>query len=130
MNNDQDLGKDARGPITFDDCRDPEKIAAIRNLNDHFRTTFTGGRVLMTAGVAALAEETTAQVLTAVRTFTAFTRDNDPWGEHDFGAIEVDGNKIFFKIDCMCLTCDMASEDASDPTKTARVMTIMLASEY
>ena len=130
MNNDQDLGEDAHGPITFDDCRDPKKIAAIRNLNDRFRSTFTGGRVLMTAGVAALAEETTAQVLTAVRTFTAFTGDNDPWGEHDFGAIDVDGNKIFFKIDCMCPTCDMASEDASDPAKTVRVMTIMLASEY
>ena len=115
---------------TFDDARDPKKIAAIRTLNDRFRTTLTGGRVLMTSGVAALAAETTARVLTAVRTFTAFTRDNDPWREHDFGAVEVDGEKIFFKIDCTCPTCDMASEDAADPAKTVRVMTIMLASEY
>ena len=130
MNNDQDLGEGARGPITFDDCRDPKTTAAIRDLNDLFRTTLTGGRVLMTAGVAALAEETTARVLTAVRTFTAFTEDNDPWGEHDFGAIDVNGERIFFKIDCLCPTCEMASEDATDEAKTVRIMTIMLASEY
>ena len=115
---------------TFDDCRDPKKIAAIRTLNDRFRTTLTGGRVLMTSGVAALAAETTARVLTAVRTFTAFSRDNDPWGEHDFGAVEVDGEKVFFKIDYYGPAGDMASEDAADPAKTVRVMTIMLASEY
>ena len=130
MNNDQDLGDGARGPITFDDCRDPKTTAAIRDLNDRFRTTLSGGRVLMTSGVAALDVETTARVLTAVRTFQAFTEDNDPWGEHDFGAIDVDGNKVFFKIDCLCPTCEMASEDAADPAKTVRVMTIMLASEY
>ena len=130
MINDQDLGDGAHGPITFDDCRDPKTTAAIRDLNDRFRTTLTGGRVLMTAGVAALEAETTARVLTAVRTFQAFTEDNDPWGEHDFGAIDVDGNKVFFKIDCLCPTCEMTSEDAADPAKTVRVMTIMLASEY
>ena len=115
---------------TFDDGRDTKKIAAIRDLNDRFRTTLSGGRLLLTSGVAALAPETAARVLTAVRTFTAFTEDNDPWGEHDFGAIEVDGIRVFFKIDCMDLACEMASEDASDPAKTMRVMTIMLASEY
>jgi hypothetical protein len=130
MTDQDDLGDGAHGPITFDDGRDPKKLAAIRALNDRFRTTLSGGRVLMTAGVAALAEETTARVLTAVRSFTAFTADNDPWREHDFGAMEVDGNKIFFKIDCLCPTCDMASEDAADTAKTVRVMTIMLASEY
>ena len=85
MNNDQGLGDGARGPISFDDCRDPQNTAAVRDLNDRFRTTLTGGRVLMTAGVAALEAESTARVLTAVRTFTAFTEDNDPGQEHEFG---------------------------------------------
>ena len=130
MINERDDAKETLGYDTFDDCRDPKHIAAVRHLNDRFRTTLSGGRLLMTSGVAALSLNTQARVLTAVRTFTAFTEDNDPWGEHDFGAIEVDGEKIFFKIDCLCPTCDMASEDASDPAKTVRVMTIMLASEY
>ena len=128
MTNENDIEK--LDNDTVEDGIDPKKIAAIRELNDRFRTTFTGGRVLMTSGMAALEAETTARVLTAVRTFTAFTEDNDPWQEHDFGAIDVDGNTVFFKIDCLCPTCEMASEDASDPAKTVRVMTIMLASEY
>ena len=56
----------------------------------------------MTSGMAALSLGTQARVLTAVRTFTAFSEDNDPWGEHGFGAVAADGEKVFFKIDCLC----------------------------
>ena len=31
--------------------------------------------------------------------FTAFSRDNDPYGEHDCAILTVDGVKIMFKID-------------------------------
>ena len=55
--------------------------AKIRALNDAFRTTMTGGRVIMTAGVQALGEKTVASALTAVREFTAFSADNDPHRE-------------------------------------------------
>jgi len=40
-----------------------EKAARIREPNDALRTTFTGGRVLMSAGVAALAEAMRARAL-------------------------------------------------------------------
>ena len=49
--------------------------AKIRELNDRFRTTGIGGRVMMTTGVQALGEKTVASVLTAVREFTAFSAD-------------------------------------------------------
>jgi Protein of unknown function (DUF3768) len=55
----------------------------IRALNATFGTAMTGGRVFMTAGVDAPSSDVKATVIQA--TFTEFTPDNDPHGEHDFG---------------------------------------------
>jgi Protein of unknown function (DUF3768) len=60
----------------------------IRALNDAFRTTMTGGRVVMTAGVDALSSDVKAMVIRRVATFADFTPENDPHGEHDFGNFE------------------------------------------
>ena len=73
--------------------------AKIRELNDRFRTTMTGGRVMMTAGVDALPSDVKAMVIRRVATFSEFTPDNDPHGEHDFGNFTLAGRKFFFKID-------------------------------
>ena len=104
--------------------------AKVRQLNDAFRQTLTGGTVLMTAGVVALGADKQAEVLAAVRAFDAFTPENDPWNEHEFGAIEVAGERIFFKLDYYDLTRAFHSTDPADPTVTERVLTIMLATEY
>ena len=106
------------------------RTAVIRSLNDQFRQTFKGGAVVITAGIAALDEATRQRIFAAVQQFDAFDEDNDPWHEHDFGAVEVDGQRVFFKLAYYDLTRAMHSEDAADPTKTERAMTIMLASEY
>ena len=102
----------------------------IRALNDAFRTTMTGGRVMMTAGVDALPSDVKAMVIRRVATFSEFTPDNDPHGEHDFGSFELGGRKFFFKVDYYDPTLTYGSEDPADPAKTTRVMTIMLAEEY
>ncbi len=106
------------------------KIAA---LNDAFRTTFSGGRVVITRGVRDMRRP--AEAFRIVRNFTGFTEDNDPNGEHDFGAFDLDGERLFWKISYYDSASfgsgrDMGSEDPSDPEQTARVMTVMLASEY
>lgn len=106
------------------------RAATIRTLNDRFRQTLYGGTVLVTAGIMALGPDAQAGVLAAVQAFDAFDEGNDPWGEHDFGAIDIDGERVFFKIDYYDLTRAMHSEDPTDPAKTERVMTIMLANEY
>lgn len=102
----------------------------IRELNDQLRRSGAGGRVLITRGIDALGAHTAAAILAAVRRFDGFSPDNDPYGEHDFGSLEVEGHKIFFKIDYYDLSETMHSEDAADPDKTRRVLTIMLAEEY
>jgi uncharacterized protein DUF3768 len=68
---------------------------AIRHLNDDFRRGFVGGVVLITAGVEALPDERRRSLQQKVRQFDAFGGDNDPYGEHDFGAIE-DGDVRLF----------------------------------
>jgi hypothetical protein len=55
---------------------------------------------------------------------------NDPHKEHDFGNFTLVGRKFFFKLDYYDLAMEFGSEDPADPSKTTRVLTIMLAEEY
>ena len=84
----------------------------------------------MTPGINALSIETQAEILKAVVTFTDFNPDNDPYGEHDFLSVEIEGQKIFAKIDYYDLAREYGSSDPTDPAVTTRVLTILLASEY
>ena len=107
-----------------------DNVSRTRLLNDNFRSTFVGGRVVMTAGVDALPIDTKACVLLAVQSFSNFTKDNDPHGEHDFGSFKVEGETYFFKVDYYALDMEAGSEDPADPNVTTRVLTIMRADEY
>jgi hypothetical protein len=57
--------------------------ARIRDLNDAFRKTFAGGKMVMTASVAALPEMVKASALAKLAEFDDFTQENDPHGDHD-----------------------------------------------
>ena len=102
----------------------------IRVLNDNFRSTFVGGQVVMTQGVGELPLDIKARVIIAVRSFDQFTDDNDPHREHDFGNIEIEGERYFWKIDYYALDMNGGSENPADPETTTRVLTIMRADEY
>jgi hypothetical protein len=101
----------------------------VRELNDAFRQTFAGGKVVMTASVAELPDMVRANALLEVSRFDRFTEDNDPLGEHDFGSFELVGRKFFWKLDYYDTTMEFGSEDPSDPEKTTRVLTLMLAED-
>jgi hypothetical protein len=103
----------------------------IADLNDNFRKRLvTGGRTYMTAGVNAKGAEFVSKALAKVIAFDDFNADNDPHREHDFGSFELDGEKLFWKIDYYDLAAEFGSEDPTDPKKTLRVLTVMLAEEY
>ena len=102
----------------------------IRTLNDNFRKTFIGGRVMLTCGIRTKTHDEIAEILEKVRSFNNFTTANDPYGEHDFGSFNYKGQKIFWKIDYYDKNMQYLSEDPTDVYKTIRVITILLAEEY
>jgi hypothetical protein len=99
-------------------------------LNDAFRRTFRGGKVMMTSGVDELPDCVKAEALRRVATFSDFTPENDPHGEHDFGSFTLVSRKFFWKIDYYDKQALHGSENPSDPEATTRVLTLMLACEY
>ena len=98
-------------------------------LNDAFRRSFSGGQVMLTAGVAALDPPDRLAVIDAVRTFDAFTAGCDPYGEHDLGRFLFEGTDCYWKIDYYNHDLSAGSEDPADPFKTTRVLTIMRVDE-
>lgn len=111
----------------MDKSKRAERIAA---LNDAFRSTFQGGKVVMTAGLYELPAIVRAHALIKTAEFGAFDPANDPHGERDFGAFELCGRKFFWKIDYYDRSLRHGSEEPADPEKTVRVLTLMLAHEY
>ena len=106
--------------------------ARIAKLNDQFRKEpVRHGKAYVTDGVAAHGPEFVRRAVAATAAFEAFTTDNDPWGERDFGSFQLDGQALFWKIEYFDKADpDLSAEDPSNPATTARVLTIMLADEY
>lgn len=106
------------------------KTELIRHFNDELRRNLTGGGAFMTLGVAALGPDLAERIFDAIMLYDNFCQDSDPWGERDFGSVNVEGYKIFFKIDYYSRDMTQGSPDPSDPSVTTRILTIMLAEEY
>jgi hypothetical protein len=125
----------------------PEQIDTIRRLNDAARaipgvTAITNA----TIGFQALADADRFAALTLIARFSKFDDNNDPYGEHDFGAIfrlgsgdwtqdRPDDDKaivvtVFWKIDYYEPSLAFGSEVPWDERRTKRVLTIMLSNEY
>ena len=84
---------------------------------------------MMTPGIAALGPEAVARLVRTLITFDDFSQENDPHGEHDFGAYDAEGERVFFKIEYYDKDLQAHSPDP-DPQVTRRVLTLMLAAEY
>lgn len=91
-----------------------------RELNDALRQHGIGGRFVMTAAVSHLPQDEVVAILRAIVSFNDFTTDNDPYGERDFGVVEVGIHRLFWKID------DLSGESID----LGRVLTVMFADEY
>ena len=117
-------------PSGNDHVETPPNTTKIRELNDQFRQTFLGGNILLTTGFQSLEADIQAQAIEAIQNFDNFTKDNDPYGEHDFGEVVIDSQKVWFKIDYYDVSLQAGSPDPSNPAVTKRVLTIFLPDEY
>ena len=124
-----------------------EQAARIARLNDLARSAMgVACTAVATVGFRSLPEADQSRVRELIETFDAFTEDNDPHGERDFGTIYQLGDghgtterprvrddereRVFWKLDYYDRDLRFASEDAADPARTRRVLTIMLSDEY
>lgn len=125
----------------------PEQIDAIRRLNDAARSCPGQTSIAnVTIGFQSLPDADRFAALAAITRFSKFDGDNDPYGEHDFGAVYglasgtwtqdrpkdelTIAQTVFWKVDCYDNDMMFGSEAPWDETRTKRVLTIMLASEY
>ena len=108
---------------------------AIADKNDAFRKAVMkgiqreDGKAVRTQAVAALGSLTNLFIHAKIAAFDDFNEGNDPYGEHDFGSVTLDGKtKIFWKIDYYA---DTSMEyGAEDKLNCYRFLVIMLAEEY
>ena len=116
------------------------KIEKIALLNDELRKKLITGelfkadskdKAFITRGASVFANGMNRmQFLNNVALYKNFTEDNNPHGERDFGNFMYQKEKIFWKIDYKDNAMMYHSPDASDPSQTIRVLTIMKASEW
>lgn len=109
---------------------DNNKTEDIARLNDEFRNDFSKGMLMLSQGIHLNTVEDIDKIISLVRNYKTFKRNNDPYGEHDFGSFEYKKKKIFWKIDYYDNDLIHFSPDAANSTKTTRVLTIMYAEEY
>ena len=107
----------------------------VAELNDMFRKTVfrkstDTGTVLLSQGFQALPIFTQLPIFVKICMLgnDEFEEENNPYGEHDFGAIEMEGGKIFWKIDYY-KNSDM-EYGTDDKENCYRLLTLMLAEEY
>lgn len=105
----------------------------IRALNDELRANMNNselGIVVVTSGINAMGAIVMKAILRHVKNYDAFTTDNDPHGEHDFGSFEYGLDTINWKIDYYDIDFRCGSENPASAADTKRVLTVMLASEF
>ena len=120
----------------------PEQIDAIRRLNDAARSNpGTGSIANVTIGFQSLSDADRVAALAEITRFSKFDEDNDPYGEHDFGAVyrlatgawtqerpsdsKAISETVFWKVDYYDTDLAFGSEAPWDAAQTKRVRTIM-----
>lgn len=124
---------------TEDDVNNPAIAAMIAKQNDAFRTSVTAsvkapgvppGKLVMTAGIAAQSDEFRAALIGALIAFDAFDADSDPYGLHEMGMLEIEGERVWFKFDLYDENYEYGAETPTDTKRTRRVLTLLFPSEY
>jgi len=90
------------------------------------------GRMHVTRSLIEAGEGFMAEAVKATGAFDTFEPENDPEGWHDFGAVEIQGETVFWKLDLYEAGSDFrfGAEAPDNPETTMRVLTIMMARDW
>jgi len=105
-----------------------------QQLNDRLRKygDQSLGKLVCTRSITALSGQGMIDVINAVREYDDWPESKDPYGEHDYGSFEVNGESYIWKIDYMDPTLTMGCEPSqiNNTAHCRRVLTIMRSDEY
>ena len=119
----------------------PPDAVAIAAQNDAFRKFAclgvppdqpVQGRMHVTRSLIEAGDGFMAEAVKATGEFETFEPENDPEGWHDFGAVTIRGETVFWKLDLYEADSDFryGAEDPDNPETTTRVLTIMMAHDW
>jgi hypothetical protein len=109
---------------------EPETVspATIAEKNDQLRQTAPHLRLphrfVLSDEIAALPKDQLEWIIYKVKMFSDFNEKNDPHSERDFGELELQGQKIFWKFDYYDQHLKYFEENG------IRILTVMFAYEY
>ena len=113
-----------------DQTRECARIAEQNAAFRHQRPGGGQGKWVYTTAVDDKGGEFVAACMSAVMTYDDFTEENDPYGTHEMGFMEVMGEKVWWKIDLYNRAYDAGSPAPTSLADTRRVLTILLPSDY
>jgi hypothetical protein len=102
----------------------------VAHLNDELRIYGVGGKIVLTQSIADMEQQDRLAIIQAVREFGAFGNKADPYTEHAFGLLTVNGRRIFWKVEYDFSDYLRNTTAYGDALVIVRVLTVMLASEY
>ncbi|MFG6665171.1 DUF3768 domain-containing protein [Sulfitobacter sp. 916] len=127
--------------ITAQSQTDRPDLSVIAAQNDAFRKLAClrvapaqpiPGRMHVTRSLMEAGDGFMAEAVKATGEFATFEPENDPEGWHDFAAVEIRGETVFWKLDLYEADSDFryGAETPDNPTTTTRVLTIMMARDW
>ena len=90
------------------------------------------GRLVVTQSLIEAGDGFVTEAVKATGAFDTFEPDNDPEGWHDFGAVTIRGETVFWKLDLYEASSDFryGAETPENPETTMRVLTVMMARDW
>ena len=90
------------------------------------------GRLVVTQSLIEAGDGFVMEAVQTTGAFNTFEPDNDPEGWHDFGAVTIRGETVFWKLDLYEAGSDFryGAETPENPENTMRVLTVMMARDW
>ena len=109
-----------------------QDIARIAEQNDAFRCKRPEGgqgKWVYTQAVHAEGPDFVHACVAAVAAYDDFTEENDPYGTHEMGFMEVEDKKVWWRIDLYDRAYEGGSQEPTSLVEPRRVLTILFPSD-